>query len=88
MINFFIGFLFVGILSAFWTAFFGVVTVLPFGLEEPINFFMGIVNNLRNLMPWLNTLWTIFIYGLLFVKIPLWVLGRVVWIIGIIRGGG
>lgn len=87
MINTFIGFLFLALLSTFWSLFFGIVTELPFGLDEPVDFFMSIINNLRNLMPWLDTLWNVFIIALI-VKIAIWSMDKIMWLIGIIRGGG
>lgn len=87
MINIIVGFVFAGAVSIFLSAYFGQVTSLPFGLDEPIDFFMSTVNNLRNLMPWLNTLWEVFIIGLI-VKIAIWTFDKILWFIQLVRGSG
>lgn len=87
MINIIIGFVFAGAVSIFLSAYFGQVTSLPFGLDELIDFFMSTVNNLRNLMPWLNTLWEVFIIGLI-VKIAIWTFDKILWFIQLVRGSG
>jgi len=85
MINFAMGFLFVGLVTAFWTAYYGIVTRLPWGLQEPMEFFMATINTIRNVMPWFDTIWTVFCIALI-VKVALFTFYRVIWTIDIIRG--
>jgi len=87
MINFIVGLGFIGVLTVFWTAIYGTVTSLPFGMQEPMEFFMGIINTIRNLMPWMDTIWTIFVYALIF-ETSLFFLKGLFTVIKLVRGGG
>jgi len=41
------------------------VTVLPFGIDYGLSYFMGVVNSLVALMPWMDIVWTFILWGLL-----------------------
>jgi len=85
MINFAIGFGFVALITAFWTGIYGQVTSLPWGLQEPMVFFMEHINTIRNIMPWMDTIWTVFTIALI-VKVSLFTLDKIMWVISLIRG--
>jgi len=85
MINFVSGFAFLAVITLFWTATYGTVTELPWGMEEPFQIFMQQINILRNMMPWLDELWKFIVYVLVF-EIAYFVYLKTWDIIKLIRG--
>jgi len=50
-------------LLALWVLVMPEVTTLPWGIDEPLLFFMIRINDLMYVMPWLETVWNVFIIG-------------------------
>lgn len=74
-----------GVIIAFIMAFTEPVTELPYGLEEPAVFLINMFNVIGNTMPWMETILTVFIIGVL-VKVGLWVFDKFLIVLQIIRG--
>jgi len=85
MIASLIGIAIIAVITIFWTAFFGLVYELPYGLDPILVLFNNQVQLVIHILPPLATVWNVFIIGL-HVKVLLFVMNRVQWIIGIIRG--
>lgn len=87
MISIAVGFGFLALVTLYWTAVYGTVTQLPWGMQEPFQTFMDNVNILRNMMPWMDELWKFIVYILIF-EVAFFVYTKVWSIVKLIRGGG
>ncbi len=87
MLNSFVGFIFVGLFISVVGLLFPPVTSAPFGIDTPLQTFMLSVNTLRNLFPWLDTIWSLFIYAIL-IHTFAWTFTTFYSIVKLIRGGG
>lgn len=85
MINLLIGIGFLATITVFWTAFFGSVTVLPWGLDEVLQIFMTQINLVIHILPPFETIWNVFIIAM-GVKFSLLIMEYVIVIIRLIRG--
>lgn len=57
-----------------------VVTELPFGIDEALQFFVGNIRALIELLPWLATVWNLFLWAL-FIKSLLFIFHWVRWFV-------
>jgi len=83
--NFLFGIGLVSLLPIFLTAYFGTADTLPYGLDAIMVQFMEHINILRNVFPPLDTIWEVFVYGLIF-RMALFFAEKVLWVITLIRG--
>jgi len=74
-----------GFIIGFLIAYTEPVTELPYGMEEPMLFLVNTFNIIANTMPWMSTILTVFIIGLL-VKVGLFILDKFLTLLAIIRG--
>lgn len=86
MINLGVGLAFIVFITVFWTAIYGTVDSLPWGMQEPFEQFMLNINILRNLMPWMDELWKFIVYILLF-EVLFFTFNSTWTIIKFVRGG-
>lgn len=87
MINITIGFLFYIAVVAFWTAFFGTVDSLPWGLDPILHAFVSQINIIISVLPPFATIWNVFVIGMI-VAFALQIAEYTILALKLIRGGG
>lgn len=83
MISIGIGVLLIGLLVATLEP----VTEVPFGLDEPVTYFITTIHDIITYMPWFGTIWNVFIIGLI-VKVTLLTAHWILWAWKFARGSG
>jgi len=69
------------------TNFLPVVTELPFGMDAALTFFIGAINGLLAIMPWMELPWTLVLWAL-FIKSLLFIFHWVIFFLNLFAGGG
>lgn len=62
------------------------VTEIPFGLDQPVTYFITTVHDIIVYMPWFGTIWNVFIIGLV-VKVMLFTFQWLLFAFKFARGG-
>lgn len=68
------------------TKFMPVVSELPFGMDYALTLFVGTLNGIIDLMPWMGTVWN-FVLLALFIKGLLFMWHWIVFFINLFAGG-
>ena len=80
-----IGFIFLTMISALWTIFFGTVDTLPFGMEEVLQIFSNSVNSTIQIIPLLETPYQLLIWAIK-LKVSLIVVMLLLYFVNLVRG--
>lgn len=72
---------------AILTSFMPVVEELPFGMDTALTFFIGAINGLLDLLPWMELPWTLVLWAL-FIKSLLFIFHWTMFFINLFAGGG
>ena len=69
-----------GVIAIVLYPFLPVVTVLPYGMDEALVFFVGSIKAILQILPWLQIVWDLFILAL-FIKSLLFIFNSVRWFV-------